>query len=101
MTTDSSSARLRANAWRWPALALGGLALTVAIAAVRPASLAGQTAATPATSPDAFNDSHFHLTNYVQQGVDIRQFLQITLHRTSARSPDPQTSHSESSGLEG
>jgi hypothetical protein len=24
-----------------------------------------------------FNDSHFHLTNYIQQGIDARQFLQI------------------------
>jgi hypothetical protein len=32
----------------------------------------------PAGSADnTFNDSHFHLTNYVQQGIDVRQFLQI------------------------
>ena len=24
-----------------------------------------------------FNDSHFHLTNYIQQGIDVRQFLEI------------------------
>jgi hypothetical protein len=24
-----------------------------------------------------FNDSHFHLTNYIQQGIDIRAFLKI------------------------
>src|SRR6201995_2527264 len=24
-----------------------------------------------------FYDSHFHLTNYIQQGIDIHQFLQI------------------------
>ena len=24
-----------------------------------------------------FNDSHFHLTNYIQQGIEPRQFLQI------------------------
>ena len=29
------------------------------------------------TSAAQFNDSHFHLTNYVQEGIDIRQFLQI------------------------
>jgi hypothetical protein len=23
------------------------------------------------------NDSHFHLTNYIQQGIDIRKFLDI------------------------
>jgi Amidohydrolase len=26
---------------------------------------------------DEFCDSHFHLTNYIQQGIDVRQFLQI------------------------
>src|SRR5262245_30049226 len=26
---------------------------------------------------DAFDDAHFHLTNYIQQGIDVRQFLQI------------------------
>jgi hypothetical protein len=24
-----------------------------------------------------FNDSHFHLTNYIQQGIDVRTFLEI------------------------
>ena len=24
-----------------------------------------------------FNDSHFHLTNYIQQGIDVRKFLEI------------------------
>jgi hypothetical protein len=34
--------------------------------------------APPAESADnTFNDSHFHLTNYIQQGIDVRQFLQI------------------------
>jgi hypothetical protein len=27
--------------------------------------------------PGAFHDSHFHLTNYVQQGIDTRAFLKI------------------------
>jgi hypothetical protein len=26
---------------------------------------------------DGFNDSHFHLTNYVQEGIDLQQFLTI------------------------
>jgi len=30
-----------------------------------------------AARDDEFNDSHFHLTNYVQKGTDIRTFLQI------------------------
>lgn len=29
------------------------------------------------TSSFEFNDSHFHLTNYIQEGVDIREFLKI------------------------
>ena len=34
---------------------------------------------TPAASQSEylFNDSHFHLTNYVQKGIDIREFLKI------------------------
>ena len=24
---------------------------------------------------DTFNDSHFHLTNYIQEGIDARQYL--------------------------
>jgi predicted TIM-barrel fold metal-dependent hydrolase len=31
----------------------------------------------------AFNDSHFHLTNYIQEGIDIHQFLQIMGNRVS------------------
>jgi hypothetical protein len=30
----------------------------------------------------AFNDSHFHLTNYVQEGTDIRDFLKIMGNKT-------------------
>jgi len=37
----------------------------------RPLDARGQGAA------DEFNDSHFHLTNYVQQGIEVRQFLDI------------------------
>jgi predicted TIM-barrel fold metal-dependent hydrolase len=32
---------------------------------------------------DAFNDSHFHLTNYVQEGIDVRQYLKIMGARVS------------------
>jgi predicted TIM-barrel fold metal-dependent hydrolase len=32
----------------------------------------------PATVPDyLFNDSHFHLTNYIQQGTEIHKYLEI------------------------
>jgi len=30
-----------------------------------------------ADNPSEFYDSHFHLTNYVQQGISVQQFLQI------------------------
>ena len=39
---------------------------------------AGATGRQAQTGPiDAFNDSHFHLTNYIQQGIDVRQYLKI------------------------
>jgi hypothetical protein len=45
------------------------------------ARLAGQA---PASGSDnTFNDAHFHLTNYIQQGIDVRQFLQIMGERVS------------------
>jgi hypothetical protein len=34
------------------------------------------TGQTPASQPD-FNDGHLHLTNYIQEGTDIRDFLKI------------------------
>jgi len=34
-------------------------------------------------SADEFNDTHFHLTNYIQQGIDPRQFLQIMGRRVT------------------
>ena len=42
------------------------------------ALLAGSTTATAQKTDDyLFNDSHFHLTNYVQEGTNIRDFLKI------------------------
>jgi predicted TIM-barrel fold metal-dependent hydrolase len=32
---------------------------------------------------ETFNDSHFHLTNYVQEGIDVRQYLKIMGSRVS------------------
>jgi len=50
------------------------LAATFGIAALPLAS----NAAPAASSPDyLFHDAHFHLTNYVQQGTDIRKYLEI------------------------
>ena len=39
------------------------------------------TAASASQSADAFNDSHFHLTNYIQKGITTREFLQIMGNR--------------------
>jgi hypothetical protein len=51
-------------------LALSSIAAT-AVVLMRPVGAQGQSAA------NEFNDSHFHLTNYIQQGLEPRQFLQI------------------------
>ena len=59
--------------WGWgaPALAIAlGCSFTLAAASMTPA------AAAQPTRYD-FNDSHFHLTNYIQEGIDVRKFLGI------------------------
>ena len=50
--------------------AIASLTLLAGIAA-RPTGARSQAAA------DSFNDSHFHLTNYIQQGIEVREFLKI------------------------
>jgi len=52
-------------------IALLGSALAVAPAAGQPAQIP------PPADGYLFHDSHFHLTNYVQQGTDIRRYLEI------------------------
>src|SRR5688572_29839489 len=39
--------------------------------------LSGGATAHAACERALFNDSHFHLTNYVQQGTDIREYMRI------------------------
>jgi hypothetical protein len=46
---------------------LGALTLTLLLAAPQ----------APPDAPNQFYDSHFHLTNYIQQGIDVRDFLKI------------------------
>jgi hypothetical protein len=59
-----------------PAVLCGALAL----AAGQSAALARQAPAS--SSPDTqFNDSHFHLTNYIQEGTDVRKYVDIMAHR--------------------
>ena len=43
--------------------------------------LPGQRVAAQAQSGNEFNDSHFHLTNYIQQGITVREFLAIMGNR--------------------
>ena len=40
-------------------------------------------AAQPPAAANGFNDSHFHLTNYIQEGIDVRGFLKIMGDRVS------------------
>jgi predicted TIM-barrel fold metal-dependent hydrolase len=40
-------------------------------------SVAGSFASAQASAGYEINDSHFHLTNYVQEGTDVRDFLRI------------------------
>ncbi len=42
----------------------------------------GRALAQPAGSAAQFHDSHFHLTNYIQEGIDVREFLKIMGTRT-------------------
>ena len=62
------------------AAVLSAIALTMAglfFVRSRPLGAQGQGAA------NEFNDSHFHLTNYVQQGIDVPAFLRIMGSRVS------------------
>src|SRR5437762_14356549 len=64
--------RIRGLRYRWAAVLAASLSVTLLAAYLaRPIGAQGQGAATE------FNDSHFHLTNYIQQGIEPRQFLQI------------------------
>jgi hypothetical protein len=47
------------------------------IAFAPPAMLQAAPVSSPVSSSVLFNDSHFHLTNYVQQGTPIRDYLAI------------------------
>jgi hypothetical protein len=53
---------------RWAAIA--SLAI---IAAAHAAAAQG----TARAASDQFNDSHFHLTNYIQEGTDVRDFVRL------------------------
>ena len=73
----------RRASWRvW--IVLAGVVTLVATGAVltrspTPSQTPKQAPASQVSTPAGaeFNDSHFHLTNYVQKGIDVRQYLKI------------------------
>ena len=67
----SSAQRVWLRPTRWISIVfVWGLVLVLPLTAQQPAA-------------DEFNDSHFHLTNYVQEGIDVRQFLKIMGRRVT------------------
>ena len=56
-------------------IAVAGSLLTLALLAGGPSYF--HVSAQGAGAANEFNDSHFHLTNYIQQGITPREFLQI------------------------
>src|SRR6267378_535212 len=53
-----------------------GLALICGLSGVGTVG-AAPAPATPGSSSYLFNDSHFHLTNYIQEGITAREFLKL------------------------
>jgi hypothetical protein len=53
------------------------LSFACVVVALFLASLIGAIRAQSTGRADEFNDSHFHLTNYIQRGIEPRQFLTI------------------------
>jgi hypothetical protein len=57
---------------------LRALAIAVVAVGIAAGGFALSVAAQRARTPDyLFNDSHFHLTNYIQKGTDIHRYMQI------------------------
>ncbi|HET9952303.1 MAG TPA: amidohydrolase family protein [Candidatus Eisenbacteria bacterium] len=64
--------------------AIGRVCAMAVIASAIAAAAPLPTAAAPASASSSryeFNDSHFHLTNYVQEGIDIHRYLKLMGHR--------------------
>ena len=61
-----------ANSRRLPAVLGLGILLALLLS-----SNSNRVGAQNQSGPGDFNDSHFHLTNYIQQGIDVQEFLKI------------------------
>jgi len=59
--------------WVVPAMLSLGLAVAAAPSLLR----VQQAPASPSAAALQFNDSHFHLTNYIQEGTDVRKYVEI------------------------
>jgi len=66
---------------RWPSgLLPASIATTLCVLALLSTPAAAETKSARSTAPATgywFNDEHFHLTNYIQEGTDIHDFLKI------------------------
>ena len=49
----------------------------IAVLSILPGRPAGVAALAPGAGRHVVHDGHFHLTNYIQEGTDIRDFLKI------------------------
>jgi len=57
-------------------LLAAAIAFALAVGSALPSRVV-RAAAPPQADATSFNDSHFHLTNYIQRGITPREFLQI------------------------
>jgi amidohydrolase family protein len=71
---DRSSRFVRRFVLSWRVLATAGASLACTPAVLTAQQLAG---IAPNDTAYEFNDSHFHLTNYIQRGPDLHEFLRM------------------------
>ena len=83
-------------------MATRGRSVALALIGVIAAALEARSHGNPSADTDGFNDSHFHLTNYIQQGTDVRDFLRLMGTKVSRSTlfgiPLQQTWSHENSG---
>ena len=76
--TSLRPARFLRSEGRWDGLSSSPSASSPGLMAAHPGALAQPSGAPAAPAAKyEFNDSHFHLTNYIQEGITPRQFLKI------------------------